>query len=323
MIGLIVAVLTLIGLFLGFFCAVVLWGQDASLEKYYRETIVKRIIKPGYLPEPIVKVPKEIIVDSRQKFSPLRTYLKKRVAQLLGKEVPPVILIFGEYSEEEKKAFLIEKAFASSVESRLLDLDFLESLIHYLAHKYVHENEEIDEKVKTVLRKNFENSKYRDCLVKLDSLDFSAKIVLNPPPVKRPLLTNVVLPMVKEKEKSLLYTKAGVPEIERWKSTFMNIVNNICLENCAVLFIGVREDIEYLDMMEEGLLNFDFSIVSARGPYIDTMLRIIQARRLLEASRPLEEQIMMSCQRNDVTGLWEFPDEEKMPCQWIIFSKSM
>lgn len=322
MLTLIVLLFTLAAFLIGFFLAVIKWGQDASLEKYYRETIVKVLTERAYLPEPISEIPREIIVDSRQTFSPLRTYLKKRIARLMGKEVPPVILIFGEYSEEERKAFLIEKAFASSVESRLLDLDFLESLIHYLAYKYVFESEEIDEKVKTVLRKSFEGSKYRDCLVRLDSLDFSAKVVLNPPPVKRPLLTNVILPMIREKEKSLLETKAMISEIEKWKSLFMTLINNICSENCGVLFIGVRPELEYLDMMENGLRDYNFLIISARGTYIDTMLRIIKTGYLSEQSKPPEERIMTSCEKYDVIGMWEFPGEEKMICQWVILVRT-
>lgn len=321
MLGLIAAILTIIAFLLGFFTAVIKWGEDATLERYYRETVVKTLAKPGYLPKPVIEVPKQIIVDSRHTFSPLRTYLKKRMAQLLGKEVPPVILIFGEYSEEEKRAFLIEKAFTSSIESRLLDLEFLESLIHYLAHKYVQGYAEIDEKVKAVLRRNFENSKYRDCLVRLDSLDFSAKVVLNPPPVKRPLLTNVILPMLNEKEKHLLETRATVPEIEQWKSFFMQIIDNMCSETCGVLFIGVRPGLDYVDMLTEGLISFNFVIVSARGTHINTMLSIIKTVCLSEESKPIEERIIAVCERSDVIGMWEFPGEEKMICHWIIFAK--
>lgn len=320
MIEWIAGILTIVAFLLGFFSVIIKWGQDANLEKYYRDTVVKTITRPGYLPKSIVEVPNEIIVDSRQKFSPLRIYLKRRLAQIHGKEVPPVILIFGQYSEEERKAFLIEKAFSSSVESRLLDLDFLESLIHYLAYKCVHENDEIEEKVRTIIRKYFENSKYRDCLVQLDSIDFSEKIVLNPPPVKRPLLTNVVLPMVREKEVSLLQTEAIIPEMEKWKSLFMNIVNNMSSKKCAVLFIGVRSDLEYVDMLENGLTDFAYLIVSARGPHIETMLRVIQVCCLSEPSKSPQERIVTSCERNDVVGLWEFPDEDKMTCHWVIFS---
>jgi len=312
----IVGILTIIAFLFGFLSAIIKWGQDANLEKYYRDTVVKTVTKPAYLPEAIVEIPNEIIVDSREKFSPLRTYLKRRLAQILGKEVPPVILIFGQYSDEERKAFLIEKAFASSVESRLLDLDFLESLIHYLAYKCVHESEEIEEEVRTIVRKYFENSKYRDCLVRLDSVDFSEKVVLNPPPVKRPLLTNVILPMVREKEKSLLQTNALIPEMEKWKSLFMNLVNSMCSEKCAVLFIGVRPDLEYVDMLENGLARGAHLIISARGPYIETMLRVIQVCWLSEPSK-----LAQSCERDDVFGLWEFPDEDKTACHWVIFSK--
>jgi len=319
----IIGILTLIAFLIGIFTAIIKWGQDDELEKYYRDTVVKTIKKPDYLPEALVEVPEEIIVDSGQRISPIRTYLKRKLAWLRYKEDTPVILVFGNYSEEERKAFLIEKAFSSSVESQLLDLDFLESLIHYLAYRCVYENEEIEEKVRVIIRKYFERSKYRDCLVRLDSLDFSQKVVLNPPPVKRPLLTNVILPMVREKEKLLLHTGAIIPEMERWKSLFMNLVDCVCSEKCAVLFIGIREDLEYLDMFENAIKDLTHVIVSARGPYITKMLRIIQASYLSEPSKPEEERILTSCESNDVTGLWEFRDEDRLtPCHWVIFSKT-
>ena len=321
MIEWIVGIGTLIVFLIGFLTAIIKWGQDDDLEKYYRDTVVKTITKPGYLPESLVEIPKEIIVDSGQKISPIRTFLKRKLARIRGKEVPPVILVFGHYSEEERKAFLIEKAFASSVESQLLDLDFIESLIHYLAYRCVYENEEVEEKVTVIIRKYFETSKYRDCLIRLDSLDFSEKVVLNPPPVKRPLLTNVVLPMVREKEKRL-QTGAIIPEIERWKSLFMNLINCMCSKNCAVLFVGVRDDLEYMDMFENGIKDFTYVIVSARGPHITKMLRVIQACCLSEVSKPEEEHLLTHCESNDVTGLWEYPDEDRMPCHWVIFSKT-
>lgn len=322
MIEWIAGILTLIAFLLGISSAIIKWGQDAELEKYYRDTVVKTITKPSYLPKALVEAPEEIIVDSGQTISPIRTYLKRKLAWVRFKEDTPVILVFGHHSEEERKAFLIEKAFSSSVESQLLDLDFTESLIHYLAYRCVYENEEVEEKVKAIIRKYFETSKYRDCLVQLDSLDFSEHIVLNPPPVKRPLLTNVVLPMVREKEKRVLQTGAMILEMERWKSLFMNIIDCMCSGNCAVLFIGVRGDLEYANMFENGIKDFTHVIVSARGPHITKMLRVIQACCLSEPSKPEEERILTKCESNDVVGLWEFPDEEKMQCRWVIFSKT-
>jgi len=322
----IVGILTVFAFLLGLFSAIIKWGQDDDLEEYYHDTVVKTVTKPGYLPEPKAEVPREIIVDTGQKVSPIRTYLKKKIAWIRGKKVPPVILVFGHYSEEERKAFLIEKAFASSVESQLLDLDFIESLIHYLAYRCVYENEEIEEKVRIIIRKYFEASKHRDCLIRLDSLEFSDACILNPPPVKRPLLTNVVLPMVREKEKRLIQNGTIVPEMERWKSLFMNIVKCMCSKKCLVIFVGFRDDPEYFDMLENGIKNFHHTgmhvIVTARGPNIKKMDRIIEACYLFEPSKPGEEQLMACCESNYVIGFWEFSDEVRYtPCHWAIFSK--
>lgn len=322
MIEWIVGIFAVIAFLLGTFSAIIMWGQDNELEKYYRDTVVEAIIRPRYLPESIIEIPEEIIVDSGRKISPIRTYLKRKWAQIRFKEVPPVVLVFAKYSEEERKAFLIEKAFAASVESRLLDLDFVESLIHYLAYRCVYESEEVEEKVRVIIRKYFEGSEYRDCLVRLDSLDFSSGIVLNPPPQKKPLLTNVVLPMVREKEKKLLQTGAIIPEMEKWKALFMNVIKCMCSEDCVVLFIGARDDLEYIDMFEEGLMDCSHVIVSARGrSYITKMQRIIQICDLSEKQKPENEWVLAYYKSRKIFGLWEFPDEEKTSCHWIIFSK--
>lgn len=322
MLGLVLGFITLIAAILGFFSALIFWGHDAELERYYKETVMKGVSRPGHLPKSIVEIPKEIIVDSRRSYSPIRSYLKKQIAKLLGNEVPPVILVFEKYSEEEQKAFLIEKAFSSSVESRLLDLDFLESLVHYLAYKYASENSDIDERVERVLRRDFERSKYRDCVLQLDSLEYSVAVVLNPPPIEKPLLTNVVLPMVREKEKNLIALKAKLPEIEEWKSIFMEIINSLCSKECGVLFVGVRTKAEYMEMLIEGINKFSFIVISARGTHIQDMTHVIGGCCLLEMSKPVEEQILTACERRDVQGTWEFPEEEIMSCRWVIFRRT-
>lgn len=322
MLELIVVVSTLIAFIIGLFSVLIFWGHDAELESYYKETVVKGISKPGYLPKSIVEIPEEIIVDSHRSHSPIRTYLKKQIAKLLGKEVPPVILVFENYSEEEQKAFLIEKAFSSSVESTLLDLAFLETLVHYLAYKYASENSDIDQRVERVLRRYFEGSKYRDCILKLDSFDYSATIVLNPPPIKKPLLTNVVLPMVREKEKNLIALTARLPEIEEWKSVFMEIIDDLCSKKCGVLFVGIKTKVEYTEMLIEVIEDCSSLIVSARGSHIQDMTQVIGSCCLLEMSKPVEEQIITACERRDIQGTWEFPEEETMNCRWVIFRKT-
>ncbi len=112
-----------------------------------------------------------------------------------------------------------------------------------------------------------------------------------------------------------------IPELERWKTLFMDIVNCMCSEKCAVLFIGFREELEYVDMLERGIRDFTHLIVSARGLFIPKMQRTLQACRLSKPSKPEEERMLNCCESNEVSGLWEFPDEEKTICIWIIFSK--
>lgn len=319
-IDLIIAVGTLISFLLGFLIAIIKMGKSDDLEKYYKET-VQAINKPGYLPKSIGEIPTEIIVDTREKLSPLRVFLKKKIAQLRGKQAGPVVLVFGNYSEEEQKAFIIEKAFASSLTSQLLDLDFLESLIRYFAYKHAYESNEIEPEVRMVLRKNFEKSKYRNCVINLDSLEFSTSLILNPPPHEQSLLTNLVLPMVREKEKELLQVTVDLSTMEKWKTFFMTLIHKLDSKKSAVILIGIRLLEEYLEMLNEGLHEFSCLILSARGGYIDLMDELIRNRFELESSWSSEEQVAMECERTDILGWWEFPEEKKVRCKWVMFKK--
>ena len=321
-IELLVALCTLISFIIGFLTAVIKLGHSATLEKYYKKTIVEIIEKPGYLPKSIAEIPTEIIVDTKDKLSPLRIFLKKKIAQLRRKKVPPVILIFSDFSEEEQKAFIIEKALASSLTSDLLDLDFLESLILYLAYKYAYESNEIEKEVVTVIRRDFEKSKYRNHVVTLDSLDFSTSTILNPPPEEQPLLRNIILPMIREKEKELRRTGVNLSIIEKWKSFFMTLIHEIYSKNCAVILIGVRPPEQYLDMLNEALQGFDNILICARGTYIRLMDQIIQAQYDLESSKPINERIINNYNRVNITGWWEFPGEKRVRCKWVILTKT-
>jgi len=312
----IIAALTIVAFVAGFLLVVVSWSQDAILEKYYRESVITTLEEPGYLPEPIGKVSEKIIIDSGNRFSPLRTYLLKKWAQIKGERVPPVILVFGLFSDEEKKAFLIQQAFVSIVDLSLIDLDFSESMIHYLAYQYSFRSDKIEEKVCSILRRGFENCKYRKQLLNLDSIEFSSKVVLNPPPLRKPVLTNLVLPMIREKEKEVLDGDLTLGQIEQWKSFFMTLIEALSSERCAVLFIGYRMPEEYFLMYEENFGRFDFFIFGARGkfvPYVQLICKQIEGDFLEKWNRKYE--------RWEISGVWEFKDEELEDAKWIVFQK--
>lgn len=313
----------IVALPIGFILVILFRGYDTKLENYYKETVLAELRKPGYLPKTMSEaVPEEIIVDSRRAYTPLRVFLKKIIARALGKEIPEVFVVFGVLSEVEQKAFLIQKAFSSGVTSPLLDLDFIETLIYYLAHKYASANPLIEAGVVAKLRRDFETSNYRDCILKLDSLEYSEKIVLNPPPLKKPLLTNVVFPMVKEQEKKLLSGKREVAEIETWKYLFMRVITGFCAKTHAVLFVARRNIEEYANMILECLQDFDSIVISARGHFVEDLLNVIRLSVYTEKSMTPEECVFTSCEREEIDGVWEFPDEEIVLCRWIIFTKT-
>jgi len=74
-------------------------------------------------------------------------------------------------------------------------------------------------------------------------------------------------------------------------------------------------------MLDKALQEFDRVILCARGKYIQLMNNIIEKRFSLEESKPLEEQVITTCGREDITGWWEFPGEKVVRCKWVIFSR--
>jgi hypothetical protein len=61
---------------------------------------------------------------------------------------------------------------------------------------------DIEVEVKNLLRKNFEESKYRKVILNLDSLQFQHKVVLNPPPPAKTFINKCSLTYDRRKRKT-------------------------------------------------------------------------------------------------------------------------
>jgi hypothetical protein len=315
MVALIVGIITLFAFGVGFIIAMLSWNRDSRLETYYSKTATEIKEKFIYSSNIAKKIPKQIIVDSGTRVSPIRTCLRKTIAHLTNKTTSPVILVFGATTEDEQKAFLIQKAFVPACNNKLLDLSFIESLIYYFAYKYGHEAGDVDEGVKNILRKYFEGAIYRKSVIKLESLEFDNRIVLNPPPEARALLTNLVLPMAEYLEEKLISENASLSKMEEYKSFFMEIIRKICDTDCALIFIGIKGVHEYINLINKNLGNFSLFILAARGSHIG-------------ACSTIEKRTFAANWKNDsykifnIDGNWISPsDKQQIKCLWKIIFK--
>jgi hypothetical protein len=255
MLGIIIAICTLASFILGFFVYLLLWGRDTRLEKYFYKA-KDDLINLKYLPE-LEEVKRTIIiVDSGASISPIRTSLKKLWATVTGKHIGSVIFVFNKYTEDEQEAYLIQQAIGINFRNiELFDADFIETMINYYSYRFASQ-QKTEQNVTYILRRDFENTKYRDWLPFLDDVKFSSSVVINPPPQEKPIMFNILLPMVQEKNCELTTSGATILEKEHFKRIFMQLAESIFKRECGVLFIGELTGEEYFKLMVDGKNRF-------------------------------------------------------------------
>ena len=306
------AILVCVGFLWGFVRALLRLGADAALESYYKATVKGATTEEVYCLRALGSVSPEVIIDSGRPYSRFRTFVKKGIARLLRKRVPPVILVFGIDTEDGRKAYVIQKAFSSVTESSLLDTEFLEAIIRYRAHKFAYNTPKVEKAVKNILRSQFEQCTYRETVVTLESIALE-NVVLNPLPEWQPLLTHVILPMAGEAERLIQEANRDLVTIEEYKSFFMQLIEHLCSGACAVVFIGVRPQQEYIDWVHKGIGEFNIFLLAARGSYINRML---SAYDKIEAA--LTKKWAPKFASRTIAGRWEFRKGQEVSCQWII-----
>lgn len=309
-------ILGIIGFVFTFLLGLIGLGNNARLERYYSRAVDRNIKDDEYLLTPLVEVPRKVIVDSGRPLSPIRTFLKRTWIRIRRGNPVPVVYIFANLSEYERKAFVLQKAFSAAMNIQLLDLEFIEDLINYHTYKYCESLEEIEMEVKNIIRKKFESSKNREKLLKLDSLDFENYITLNPPPENKPLISNVIIPIVREQQKTLNVQGDNLLEREKWKAFFMDIIERICQKTCGIIFVGIRAPGEYIHWVENNGDALNLFIFAARGFYIKRMVKIYDSAREIIAKKwgtSLEEVT--------IKGIWRLEELREIDSMWIIAKK--
>lgn len=261
-IGEIVAVTALIGFLSLVLLRSLIWKDDAQLERYFNTTY-DAILKEGYFLNK--KISKPIVIIGTDKVtSKIRTFFKKNIKRLFTKETPQVILVFGKDREEEREAYIIQQAFALEWQLiDILDIEFIESAINYFSYKFGSEKRNVKRKTFYLLRKDYESSAYRECLTKLDDTDFSERIVINPPPRKKPLLRELVMPMVLDQNSHA--KEFSLQKKEELKSLFMKICDKMHRTKCGILFIGELNRGEYMELISHEERDFFCFLLCAVG----------------------------------------------------------
>lgn len=274
MIALIISLVTIFVFIIIFFLFIFLWSEDSRLEKHYKLT-VENIRKTESISKIGITLKTHIIVDSGHKYSRLRTVIKKIKSRIQGYGILDTVLIFNMNSTEQKAFLILEAIKGSLFHIELLDAVFTEDLSKYHAFRYASETESVNNEVKFILRKNFEESPNRGCITKLMDPKYSEEVVLNPPPTSKGLLEEIVLPTVIEWAKQLKDINAPHVTKERFKSLFMDFIEGLCNRTWGILFIGLLHTNEYLDLFSSNIHKCSKGVLlAARGSYIPILLEL-------------------------------------------------
>jgi hypothetical protein len=219
------------------------------------------------------KLPEEIVIETAYKddmvlFSRIRAFFKKNViGKLRGKEIFS-ITIFGNMSYEEQVAFIIQKSFESIISAKyekVLGIDFRESLVIYYSYKLAFLSEDLVGKgVTLILERKFNEAKFKEIILKLDSKELEESITLNPPPEVRPLLDRVIMPIIELKSQEISPIN-DLSTIELTRREMQQLLTKIAEGKIGILFIGSRTPEEYLQYIKSRIDEFEGVLICARG----------------------------------------------------------
>jgi len=225
--------------------------------------------EPDYI---LRRLPNRIVIEAvhvegRLITSSLLSRLKKTLLSLRGERYIGVIIPTNMNYYEQITYILKEALRMILALDRVLGYEFRESLVSYYAYKFaVHAGKTIDRQVVDLLERDFQNSKYRDVIIRLDSKELEAKITLNPPPEVQPLLGRVIIPILELRNKELEGI-ADLARLEKEKSRIEKILTLISRGEIGVLFIGKKEPGTYASYVVEKIANFKGLLVCSRGMF--------------------------------------------------------
>jgi len=260
----ILTVLAFVGGYLLFFKN---WRENSSLESLYSKFFDKVNLYEELPTYPKNKKP-FVLVETGGKYESIRTFVKRNFGRLIGITIPNIIYVAHKNTPEKRKAYLIQSVICNNLgEIDILDDSFYESLINYYSYKLCWKDNKIENNVTQLLKRDFENSRYGYCITKFDNKNFEDKIIVNPPPEKKSLLNDLILPLVLDQNRKS--KKLEFAELQQKKIEIMQIIKNICSEICGILFIGTLPYKEYISLFDDCKNKYGSLLLGARGTYID------------------------------------------------------
>lgn len=222
----------------------------------------------------LLRLPNRIIIET--------SYIDNRLAgSLILNVLGRIRLLFRKHSYVritiptsmnyyEQVAYIMREVFAQVLAlDNVLSYELRQSLINYYAYKFAKTaGKVLDKQVIDILERDFQNSKYRDMIVRLDSKELEEKITLNPPPEVQPLLDRVVIPMLELRDKELAKV-TELAKLENERSKIEKILKLLSEGVIGVLFIGKKNPEEYLSYIDEKIHGFHGLLICCRGKYAD------------------------------------------------------
>ncbi len=259
----IMPLLAFLAILFGFYLFSRNWKDNSKLEKrfskFYKDLRLSQEFFPYENKKKLL-----VIIETEGKYEKIRTFVKKAFFRIKGIKKLQVIYIFHKDTFEEKEATLIYRLIADEWNRiEILDMKFLEAMINYFAYKYAHDKRSINERVKLLLRKEFESCLFREYITKLDNPDYEDEVVINIPPKKKPLLQDIILPLALDQNKNI--GKMSFAEKESIKAKLMKIIIEVCRRECGILFIGNLPVMDYCNLLRSNFYKYRYFLLSARG----------------------------------------------------------
>lgn len=298
----------LFGFLFGFIIRLFIRREESQIENSYKE-IIKKMEKSNLLGFIPYKIEKSIIIQTEDNFSYWRRRLKEFYYKIRGKDIE-IITIF-EKEPLKQRIFIIKEAVKNAfLFSELLDTDLTDTLITYFSYKFSSEVLKSERKLIMELQKEFEKSSSRNLVIALENKDFSDRIVVNPPPEKKPILTEILLPMIIYKSKEIVEQNIGFVEKEKWKNLFSKFIKGIYQEKVGILYVGKFEKEWYYLLFKENFIKFSEGlIIASRGGYIE---------KHKEVENKIFENKDIKIRSYKIFGKWIFEKEREVNTYWLL-----
>jgi len=255
-----------------------------------------------------------IIVETKGKYENIRTFIKKLIIRVKGGESPQIIYVFRQDTLEEKEAYLIRELISNEWNQiKVLDFTFLDTMINYFAYKFVHKKKSISDAVKHILRTKYETCALRECIAKLDDCDYEDEVVINLPPKKKPILHDIILPLVIDQNKKI--DKMSFQKIETIKSELMKIIMTIYQKKCGILFIGELSIRDYSNLLRSNYYKYEYFLLSARGSKASVLDNVIDKHKTVMPRKTKFESIF------EGTYLFRLKARENTNYKYILLRK--